>query len=150
MSKSRGERSGKTPSGSQAASNNTQNAVVPGKFMETDWYVYQFFGTLSFFMDSINSKYRKCQILTSFSLFSFKVIFKFSLNFDIFMSGKNWILYLGCLCVMEIPNVLEMTWYFFMSWSMPWHMEFWGVLSWKWHETFCVIMFLSKLISLKI
>lgn len=113
MSKSRGERSGKTPSGSQAASNNTQNAVVPGKFMETDWYVYQFFGTLSFFMDSINSKYRKCQILTSFSLFSFKVIFKFSLNFDIFMSGKNWILYLGCLCVMEIPNVLEMTWYFF-------------------------------------
>lgn len=42
MSKSRGERSGKTPSGSQAASNNTQNAVVPGKFMETDWYVDQF------------------------------------------------------------------------------------------------------------
>ena len=37
----------------------------------------------------INSKYRKCQVLTSFSLFSFKVIFKFSLNFDISMSGKN-------------------------------------------------------------
>ena len=77
MSKSRGERSGKTPSGSQAASNNTQNAVVPGKFMETDWYVYQFFGTLSFFMDSINSKYRKCQVWRVLAYFPLKLFSNF-------------------------------------------------------------------------
>ena len=76
MSKSRGERSGKTPSGSQAASNNTQNAVVPGKLMETDWYVDQFFGTLSFFHGQYQKQIQESQILMNFSFFFLKSYFR--------------------------------------------------------------------------
>jgi len=39
MSKSRGDRGNKTPSANQNPPPTTQNAIVPGKFTECDWYV---------------------------------------------------------------------------------------------------------------